>query len=157
MLGDGPVVGASLDGGDGIHHIHAAGYLAEGGVLAVQMLGILMHDEELAAGGIGGGGPSHAQHAPLVLQVVLHTVEEELALDAVAGATHTGAFGAAALDHEAGDDPVEDQTVVIVMIAQVDEIVNALGCLLGIQLALDDTAVFHSDLKSRVHWIISPS
>ena len=59
--------------------------------------------------------------------------------------------------YNAVDDPVEDQTVVIVMIAQVDEIVNALGCLLGIQLALDDAAVFHSDLKSRVHWIISPS
>lgn len=29
------VVGAGLGGGDGIHHIHAGGHLAEGGILAV--------------------------------------------------------------------------------------------------------------------------
>ena len=120
------------------------------------MLGILVHDEELAAGGVGRGGTSHAQHAPLVLEVILHTVEEELALDAVAGTAHAGSFGAAALNHEAGDNPVENQAVVIVVIAQVDEIGNALGCFFGVQLALNHTAVFHGNLKSRVH-IIAPS
>ena len=49
---------------------------------------------------------------------------------------------------------MENQAVIIVMIAQVDEIVHALGCLVGVQLALDDTAVFHGDLKSRIHCLI---
>ena len=148
-----PVVGAGLGGGDGIHHIHAGSDLAKGGILAVQMLGILMHDEELAACGVGRRGAGHAQHASFVLQFILHTVEEELALDAVAGAAHAGAVGAAALDHEAGNDPVEDQAVIEVMIAQIDEIIDALGGLIGVQLTLDDAAVFHGDLKRRIHWL----
>ena len=36
----------------------------------------------------------------------------ELTADGIAGAAHAGAVGAAALDHEAGDDPVEDQAVI---------------------------------------------
>ena len=118
-----------LDGGDGVHHVHAGGHLAKGGVLAVQMLGVGVHDEELAAGGVGAGGTGHADRTPrLWLQVVLHAVEEELALDAVAGAAHAGALRAAALDHEAGNDSVEDQAVIIDMVmAQVDEVVHALG------------------------------
>ena len=145
-----------LDLCDGIHHIHAGSHLAEGCILAVQVLGILVHDEELGAGGVGGLGTGHRQNAALVLQVVLDAVEEELTLDAVAGATHAGALGAAALDHEAGDDTVEDQAVIVVVLSQIDEIGNALGCLVGIQLALDNTAVFHGDLKSRIHNISIP-
>lgn len=150
LLLDGAVGHAGLGGGDGIHHVHAGRDLAEGGILAVQVLGIGVHDEELAAGGVGGLGAGHAQHAPLVLQLILEAIEQELALDAVAGAAHAGALGAAALDHKAGDDPVENQAVIEIVIAQVDEIVNALGCLLRVQLALDDTAVFHGDGKSRI-------
>ena len=93
------VIAVGLDGGDGVHHVHAGGHLAEGGVLAVQVLGVGVHDEELAARGVGGGGTRHAENAPLVLQIVLDAVEKELALDAVAGAAHAGAFGAAALNH----------------------------------------------------------
>ena len=113
------VIPVGLNAGNGIHHIHAGSDLAEGGVLAVQMLGIGVHDEELAASGIGGGGTGHAEHASLVLQVVLDAVEEKLALDAIAGAAHPSTFGAAALNHEAGDDPVEDQAVIVIVITPV--------------------------------------
>ena len=151
LLRLGTVIAVGLDGGDGVHHIHTGGHLAEGGVLTVQVLGVGVHDEELAARGVGGGGTRHAENAPLVLQVVLDAVEEELALDAVAGAAHTGAFGTATLDHEAGNDSVEDQTVIKMAVAQVDEVADTLGRLVGIQLALDDAAVFHGDLKCGIH------
>ena len=155
----GAVHAVGLDGSDGVYHIHAGSDLAKSSVLAVQMLGILVHDEELGAGGVGALRTGHGQNAALMLQVVLDAVVEKFALDAVAGAAHAGALGAAALDHEARDDTVEDQTVVEIMIAQIDEVVNALGSLLGVQLALNDAAVFHGDLKSRIcHSVnISPS
>ena len=121
------VVAAGAGGSNCIHHIHAGGHLAECGVLTIQVLGILMHDEELAAAGVGGGGTGHAQNAALMLQIILDAVEEELALDAVAGAAHAGALGAAALDHEAGDDTVEDQAVVEAGIGQSDEVAHALA------------------------------
>ena len=145
------VIAVGLDGGDGVHHVHAGSHLAEGGVLAVQVLGVGVHDEELAARGVGGGGTRHAENAPFVLQVVLDAVEKELALDAVAGAAHAGALGAAALNHEAGNDSVEDQTIIKMVIAQVDEVADALGRFVGIQLAFDDAAVFHGDLECRIH------
>ena len=144
------VIAAGAGSCDGIHHFHAGSDLAKGSILAIQVLGILMHNEELATGGVGAGGTGHAQNAPLVTQFVLEAVKEKLALDAVAGAAHTGAIGTAALDHKAGDDPVEDQSVIVIMICQINEVVHALGCLIGIQFALNDTTVFHSDLKSRV-------
>ena len=151
LLRLGTVIAVGLDGGDGVHHVHTGGYLAEGGVLTVQVLGVGMHDEELAARGVGGGGTRHAENAPLVLQVVLDAVEKELALDAVAGAAHAGALGAAALNHEAGNDSVEDQTVIKMVAAQVDEVADALGRFVGVQLALDDAAVFHGNLKCGIH------
>ena len=130
LLGEGAVLGAGAGGGDGIHHVHAGGYLAEGGVLAVQVLGVGVHDEELAPCGVGGGGTGHAEDAPLMPQVVLHAVEEEFALDAVAGAAHAGALGAAALDHKAGDDTVEGQAVSNLDIPVLA--VFGIGCVIGI-------------------------
>ena len=52
---------------------------------------------------------------------------------------------------------MEDQSVIVVMVAQINEVCNALGCLLVIQLTLDDTAVLHCDFKSGIHINISPS
>ena len=155
LLGQRTVLTVGLDLGDSVDHVHAGSDLAEGCILAIQMLGILMHDKELAACGVGGGGTGHAQNTALVLQIVLDAVEEKFALNAVAGATHAGALGAATLNHETGDDAVKDQAVIEVSAAQIDEVCNALGCLLGIQFALDDTAVFHGDLKSRICHFIS--
>ena len=49
---------------------------------------------------------------------------------------------------------LENQPIVVVVIAQVDEVVHALGGLLGVQLALDDAAIFHGNFKSRIHCLI---
>jgi len=139
------VAAVGLDRGDLIDHIHALRHLAEGGVLAVEELAVLMHDEELAAGGVGGLRSGHGQNAALVREVVLHAVELEFALDAVAGTAHAGAVGAAALDHEAGDDPVEDEAVVKALVRKGDEVAHALRRLFGIELGDDLAAVFHGE------------
>ena len=107
------VIAVGLDGGDGVHHVHAGQVtLPKAAYWPSRMLGVGVHDEELAARGVGRLGTRHGENAALVLQVVLDAVEHELALDAVAGAAHAGALGAAALNHEAGNDAVEDQTVI---------------------------------------------
>ena len=80
-----------------------------------------------------------------MLQGVAHAVVGELTLDGVAGTTHAGPVGAAALNHEAGNDTVEDQTVIKALLHQTDEVVHRIGGDRGVQLRLDHTAVFHLD------------
>ena len=111
---------------------------------------VLVHDEELAAGAVHGLRPGHAQHTAGVPQVILHAVGGKLALDAVPRAAHAGSVGAAALDHKAGDDPVEDQPVVVPGVGQGDEIVHALGRDVGIQLGNDLAAVLHFKSHDRI-------
>ena len=71
LLGQRTVLTVGLDLCDGINHIHTGSDLAACGILAIQMLGILMHDEELGTCGVGGGGTCHAQNTALMLQIVL--------------------------------------------------------------------------------------
>ena len=130
---------------DGIGHLHALDDLAERGILAVQMGSLLHHDEELAAGGVGAHGAGHGQHAPVMLQVVLEAVAGELTLDGIARAAHTGALGATALDHEAGDHPVEDQPVIEAGLDQAHKVVDRIGGHLGIELGHHLAAVLHLD------------
>ena len=114
------------------------------------MGGLLHHDEELAAGGVGPHGAGHGQHTAVMLKVVLEAVLAELTLDGVAGAAHAGALGVAALDHEAGDDPVEDQAVVKALVHQRNEVVDGVGGDVGVQLGLHDAAVFHLEGNDRI-------
>ena len=58
------------------------------------------------------------------------------ALSVVAGAAGAGAGGVAALDHEAGDDAVEDHAVVEASLREEDEAVDVLGGVLGVELRL---------------------
>ena len=104
-----------------------------------------MHDEELAARGVGRLRAGHGQNAALVAEIVLHTVELELALDAVAGAAGAGALGAAALDHEAGNNAVEDQAVVKALVGKGDHVADALRRFVGVELADDLAAVCHCE------------
>ena len=91
-------------------------------------------------------GPGHGQHAGGVLQVVLDkAVAGELAPDVIAGAAHAVAVGAAALDHEAGDDPVEDQAVIKALVGQGNKVVHRIGGLLRVQLSRHNPAVFHGN------------
>ena len=143
LLLPGPVVPVSLAGDDGVGGLHALNDLAKGGVAAVQVGGLVHHDEELAAGGIGVHGPGHGQHPPVVGQVILESILGELPLDGVARTAHAGALGTAALDHKAGDAAVEDQAVVKALLDQGNEVVHAVGSRLGVELRLHDGAVFH--------------
>ena len=78
-------------------------------------------------------GPGHGQHAGGVLQVVLgKAVAGELAPDVIAGAAHAAAVRAPALDHEARDDPVEDQAVIKALVGQGDEVGHRVGSLGGV-------------------------
>ena len=110
----------------------------------------LVHDEELAACGIGMHGSCHGQNTFGMLQIIGHTVGSKLTLDAVAGAAHAGAIGTSALNHETADDTVEDQTIVKMLVDQIDEIVNGFGCNFGIKLTFDHTAILHSNSNNRI-------
>ena len=87
-------------------------------------------------------------------QVVDEAVLRELALDGIARAAHAGALGVAALDHEARDHPVEDQAVVEALLDQVHEVRHGIGRDLGVQLRLDDAAVFHFDGDDGVGHVV---
>ena len=86
-------------------------------------------------------------------QLVVHPVEEELALDAVAWAAHAGALRAAALDHKTGNNAVEDQSVIEPLIRKEDEIIHGLRGNVRVELCGDDTAVFHFDGNNRIFHI----
>ena len=59
-------------------------------------------------------------------QIVLDAVLCEFSLDRVARAAHTRAVRAAALNHEAVYDPVENQSVIISFVYKADEIVHCI-------------------------------
>ena len=109
-----------------------------------------MHDEELAAGGIGHHCARHRQDAASMLEIVGNAVHFELALDRVAGAAYADALGVAALDHKAANDAVEDNAVIKLILYQRDKVVDRVGCNLGIKLGLYDIAVFHFDCYYRI-------
>ena len=63
-------------------------------------------------------------------------VSGKFALDAVAGAAHTGALGVAALNHKSGDNPVEDGAVIEALLHQGDKVLDGIGGDLRIKLRL---------------------
>ena len=130
---------------DAVNDFHTFGYAAERCVLTVQMGCVFVHDEELAACGVGSHGTCHGQNAAGVLQVVDEAVHLKFALDGVAGTAEAFAHGVAALNHEAGDDTVENDTVVEALVDQRDEVVDGVGSDFGVQLSLADAAVFPFD------------
>src|SRR5665213_2071130 len=99
--------------------------LAEDGVFAGEPAGVGDRDEELRTVGVGAG-VGHGELAGFleVLGGGLGFVRE-----LVAGAAHAGAFGVAALDHEVGDDAVEDGAVVelVALLAAAGPFLCALG------------------------------
>ena len=118
------------------------------------MGGLLHHDKELAAGGVGIHGAGHGEHTPVVLEAVLHPVVAELTADGIAGAAHAVAVGAAALDHETRDHPVEDQAVIKAGLHQADEVIDRVGCHLRVELGDHFAAVLHlkGDDGILSHW-----
>ena len=113
--------------GDALEHVVAGDELAEGGVLAVEKLGVAVADEKLAAGRVGVGRARHRDDAAHVGLGV------ELGLDLVAGAAGAGhaglarlGVGAAALDHEALDDAVKRGAVIEALAGELLEIFDRL-------------------------------
>ena len=78
-------------------------------------------------------------------KTVIYAVGRKLALDVVAGAAGTVALRAAALDHKAADDTVEDQSVIELAVGQRDKVLYGFGCDFGIQLQFDDAAILHGN------------
>ena len=109
-----------------------------------------MHDEELASSRVGMHGSCHGKNACLMLQGIVEAVLGELTFDAVARAAHAGSIRAAALDHEAVDDAVEDQAVIEALFHQADEIVYGVGSNLRIKLRFHNVAICHSNGNDRI-------
>src|SRR5580765_1300807 len=106
------VVRTGADIGDPVDHLTAGtvGHLTEDRVLALQPGGRAHRDEELRAVGALAhalAGVGHGQHVGLGEVLV----GADLVVEGVAGPAEALTQRAAALDHEAGDDPVEDEPV----------------------------------------------
>ena len=85
-----------------------------------------------------------------MLKVVLNTVKEELTLNAVAGASHAGAVGTAALNHEAVDYAVESQAVIKSVVYKADEVVDRVRRDFWIKLSLDELAAVHFECNNGI-------
>lgn len=115
-----------LDALDLVDHVHAGGHFTEyavaealsGGRFEVEEVVVVHVDEELGAGRVRLHGAGHGDGADLVGQAIGRFV-----LDGSAGVFLFKARGiAAALDHEAVDDAVEDGVVVVTVTAVLQEV-----------------------------------
>ena len=113
-----------------LHHLHPAlGVVQQliAGHLHRQCLHILggrlavLHDEELAAVGVGAG-VGHAQGPAEIVQLPAALVLKLGAVNALAACA--GAGGVAPLDHKILDDPVENKAVVVALFGQRHKVFN---------------------------------
>ena len=104
-----------------------------------------MHDEELRTCRVGQIGSGHGEHTGSVSEIILKAVAVEFSLNGVAGATHSGAVGATALNHKSADNAVKDESVIIALFDETDEIIDGIRRSIGIKLRFDYAAVFHFD------------
>lgn len=86
-----------------------------------------------------------------MLQLVDKAVLCELSFDGVARSACAVAVRAAALDHEAADDAVKDQTVIEAFFYKADKVIDCVRRDLRVKLRFHDVAVFHSD---RYDWVL---
>ena len=134
-------------GADVVDDIEAFDNLAEAGVNAVEVLGVLavVTDEELRAAGVLAA-VGHRHYAA----VVVLAWGRGLALDSPARATGTIAQRAAALNNKVGNNAVKCESIVEAALGQLNEIFNGDRCLLLVELGLHialfgrDNSVFHN-------------
>ena len=136
-----PVIEVRTHGCDFIHHINALDHLAESCILAVKMRRKLMHDEELAAGGVRCHGPCHGENAFFMLQVIFEAVCAELTLDTVTRAAGAGTFRISALNHKTADYAVKNQPVVKALADKGNKIVNGVRCDFRIKFCFENALV----------------
>ena len=113
-----------------------------------------MHDEELASSRVRHHGSCHGDDSSFVLQIIIETVLAEFSLYAVARAAHAGTLRISALDHKAGNDSVENEPVIKVMVYKADEVVDGVRSLVRIELHLDNAVVLHG---YGYYWILHGS
>src|SRR5436190_4127383 len=128
---DGPVAGVRLRRPDPIDDVLAAGDLAEDRVLPVEPRALVGGDDEELRAVRVRPGVGHRQRAARDLVVV------DLVLERVARAAGPGALRAPALDHEVGDDAVEDQAVVEALAGELLEVRDGLRRVLVEELEAD--------------------
>src|SRR5258708_4587877 len=103
---------AGLDRGDVVDHVYAFGgggkyRVAEVAARVIEKFVVLQIDEKLRGGTVDVVGARHGERAAFVLETVVRLV-----LDGRLRALLRHVLGkAAALDHEAGNDPMEDRAV----------------------------------------------
>ena len=146
LLGGDVAVGSHLAGGhvpDGLDHVKAVGHLAEHciapalGVLAgvVEKFVVREVDEELRRRGMGVRCPGHGNGPGIVAQPVIRLVDDGIPCGFLAHVGHM----AAALDHEALDDPVEDHPVEEPRFDVVHKVLHGDGGVFGVHLQGDVT------------------
>ena len=106
-----------------------------------------VHDKELGGGGVHAVTSScHGNDAALMGEIVDDAVASEFALDGLVRASDAGAQRVTALNHEAGDDAVENDAGIEIAVAKIHEVCNGDRSDLRIQLQLDIIAGLHIDL-----------
>src|SRR3954451_1261807 len=127
----GRVAAVGLRRADALDHVLTAGDLAEDRVLAVQPGALVRGDDEELRPVRVRPRVGHGQRAAHDLVVV------DLVLELVAGTARAGALRAAALDHEVGDDAMEDEPVVEALTGELLEVADGLRGVLVEQLEGD--------------------
>ena len=107
-------------------------HFAEDRVLVVEPGRGDVRDEELRAVRVGAGVGHREDAGAAVLEVFV-----ELVFERVAGAAGAGAFGAAGLDHEVGDDAVEREAVVEAVFGELLEVGDGFRCFVVVELEAD--------------------
>src|SRR4051812_14892048 len=120
----------------------------EDGVLAVEPRTCFRRDDEELAPVRVRPGVRHCERA------AVDPVLVELVLELVAGPAAAGPRRVAALDHEVGNDAVEDQAVVEAVARELDEVLDGLRSLVRVELDLDRAMV---RMQRCVHRSVSAS
>lgn len=119
------VLGVGLDQSHALNHSHATLDPAKDRMLSVQPWGRGKGDEELAAVGVGPA-VGHAQNSSTgVLELASNLVLEFLAVDGASSSA--GAGGITGLDHEVGDDAVEDDIVIVASLSKDRKVLASLS------------------------------
>src|SRR6185312_499971 len=125
---------------DLVDMLHARRHLAPHGVLAVEEVGVLEADEELAARAVRIVGARHRHGAAAVRLLA------ELGRQALAHAAHAGAVGIAGLRHEAVDHAMEHDAIVLALARQLLDLRDVLWG--KVRAHLDrDSAVLEVDVE----------
>ncbi len=90
-----------------------------------------MMKKKLAACAVQALASCHGEYAGGVLEIVLEAVHSELTLDAVARGRPCRCRRVAALDHEAGDDAVEDHAVIKPLLNGEIKLLTVFGAISG--------------------------